>query len=267
MNRHFPRALSRAAIIVAVIVVGYFILAALSVGIQTRSWILLSAVAALILVFGLPSLDKAFGDKLSFLRTWPTSTINARIRRILGPMFGFLGTSTFFSNPQTGKQVALNMIWVFLIFLILLAISGARLLFGRPVSDTLASLLGTTFMASLGMAALQFMSLRLGTKYDYRSFLLTLAIYLPIFMMAITTSIVWNAIIDDDPFRIRRDFFLQFVCGFGIILTVAMLLLRFLRRPAGPAAAFSANPRFQRAEMAVSVASLAGVAIVFFISS
>ena len=152
MNRHFPRALSLAAIIVAAIFVGYFILAALSLGIQTRSWILLSAVAVLILVFGLPFLDKAFGDKLSFLRTWPTSTINARIRRILGPRFGFMGTSTSFSNPQTGKRIAANVIWVFSIFLTLLAISGATSLFDRPVSDTLANLLGTTFMASLGMA-------------------------------------------------------------------------------------------------------------------
>ena len=63
MNRHVPRALSRAAIIVAVIFVGCFILAALSLGIQTRSWILLSAVAARILVFGLPFLYKASGDK------------------------------------------------------------------------------------------------------------------------------------------------------------------------------------------------------------
>ena len=134
------------------------------------------------------------------------------------------------------------MIWVFSTFLILLAISGARSLFGRPVSDTLANLLGTTFTASLGMAALQFMSLRLGTKYDYWSALLALTIYLPIFMMALSISIVWNAIIDDDPFRVRRDFFLQFVCGISVILIVVMFLLRFLRRPASPAAAFSAAP-------------------------
>ena len=234
MNRHVPRALSRVAIIVTVILVGYLILGAPSLGIQTRIWLLPSAVAVLILAFGLPFFDKALGDKFSFLRTWPTSTINARIRRILGPRFGFFGGDTSFNNPQTGKRVAVNIFWVFSIFLILLAIAGLRLLFGRTVSDTLAHLLGTVFMASLWMAALQFMSLRLGTRYDYRSALLALAIYRPIFMMAISTSIVWDAIFDDDSFRIRRDFYLPFVCGFGVILTVVVLLLRFPRKPVGP---------------------------------
>lgn len=263
MSRHVPRALSRAALIIAVIIVGYFVLSALSLGLQTRSWILLSAVAVFLLAFGLPFLDKAFGDKFSFLRTWPTSTINARIRRLLR----LTGGNTSFSNPQTGRQVVVNIFGVFSIFLILLAIAGLRLLLGRTVSDTLASLLGTTFMASLGMAALQFMSLRLGTKYDFQSTLLALAIYMPIFMMAISASIVWNAIIDDAPFLIRRDFFLQFVCGFGIVLTVVMLLLCFLRKRVGPAPAFTANPRFRRTEIAVSVISLAAVAVVLLISS
>ena len=267
MNRHVPRALSRAAFIIAVIFVGYFILSALSLGIQTRSWILLSAVVVLILAFGLPFLDKAFGDKLSLLRTWPTSTINARIRRVLGLRFGFLGGNTSFNNPQTGKQVVVSIIWVFSLFLILLAIAGVRLLFGRTVSDTLANLLGTAFMVSLSMAAFQFMSLRLSTKYDFRSAVLAIAIYVPIVMLAISTSIVWDAIIDDDPFRIRRGFFLIFVCGFGVILTVVTPLLRGLRKPAVPAPAFTATPQFQRAEIAVSVASLAAVAIIFFISS
>ena len=267
MNRQVPRALSRVALTVAVIFVGYFTLGALSLGIQSRSWILLSAVAALVLVFGLPFLGKAFGDKLSFLRTWPTSTINARMRRILIPRFGFLGGNTSFNNTQTGKQVAVNIVWAFSLFLILLAIAVVRLLLGRTVSDTLANLLGTVFMASLLMAAFQFMSLRLRTKYDFRSVLLAIAIYVPIVMLTISTSIVWNAIIDDEPFRIRRDFFLTFVCGFGVILAVVILLLHSLRKPVAPAPAFAANPQFQRAEIAVSVASLAAVAVVFIISS
>ena len=267
MNRQVPRALSRVALIIAVIFVGYFILSALSLGIQGGSLILLPVVTVLVLAFGLPFLFKAFGEKFSFLRTWPTSSINARIRRILGLRFGFLGGNTSFNNPQTGKQVAVNIIWAFSLFLILLAIAGVRLLLGRTVSDTLANLLGTVFMASFAMAAFQFMSLRLSTKYDFRSVLLTIAIYVPIVMLAISTSIVWDAIIDDEPFRIRRGFFLTFVCGFGVISTVGTLLLHGLRKPVASAPAFAANPQFQRAEIAVSVASLAAVAFIFFISS
>ena len=266
MNRQVPAALSRAAIIIAVILGGYFILSAFSLGIQTRSWILLSALAVLILAFGLPFLDKAFGDKLPFLRTWPTSTINARIRRILSLRFSFLGNNTSFNNPQRGKQVAINIAWVFSLFFILLAIVGARLLLGRTVSDTLANMLGTTLMASLGMAAFQFMSLRLNTGIGLRSALLAVAIYAPIVMMAISTSIVWSALIDDDPFRIRRDFFLQLLIGGVIIAALSVLLLR-LRKPSAPPPTFSANSQYQRAEIAASVASLAAVAVVFLISS
>lgn len=267
MNPQVPRALSRAALIVAVIFVGYFILSALSLGIQTRSWILLSALAVLILAFGLPFLDRAFGDKLPFLRTWPTSTMNARIRRILGLRFSFLGGNTSFNYPQNGKQVAVNIAWVFSIFLIVLAIAGARSLFGRPVSDTLAHLLGTAFMTSLAMAAFQFMSLRLNIGRDIRSTLLTVAIYVPIVLMAISTSFVWEALVDDDPFRIRRDFVLPFVFGLGVIMISIVVLLPGRRKPSAPTPAFVANPLYQRAEIAVSFASLAAVVIVFLISS
>ena len=51
------------------------------------------------------------------------------------------------------------------------------------------------------------------------------------------------------------------------MLTVGTLLLHGLRKPVAPAPAFAANPQFQRAEIAVSVASLGAVAIIFFISS
>ena len=227
MNRHVARALSRASLIIAVIFVAYFVLSALSLGIQTGSWILLSALAVLILAFGLPFLDKAFGDKLSFLRTWPTSTINAKMRRVLSFRISFLGGNTSLNNPQNGKQVAANIAIVFSLFLILLVIVGVRLLFGRTVSDTLANLLGTTFMASLGMAAFQFMSLRLNIRSGLRSTLLAVAIYTPIVMMAISTSIVWTAFIDDDPFRIRRDFLLQFLIG-GVIIAALRTRQPFL---------------------------------------
>ena len=264
MNRSVPRALSRAAFIVATLLVAYLIFSAFSLVIGRGNWILVLLTAVIILAFAIPFLDKALGDKLLFLSQWPTRSINARIRRILGVRF--LGGGNSFNNPQTGKQVAVNMLWAFSIFLFLLAVVGVRLLLGRPISDALANLLGTAFMLSTGMAAFQFMAIRLNVKYDLESVLLAIAIYAPTIMLAFSASMVWQEIIDDDPFRISRGLFL-FMCCFAIIMTTLITLLDGVRKSANPNPPFTTHLLYQRAEITVSVVSFTAVAIIFLLSS
>ena len=264
MNRPIPRALSRAAFIIAAILVAYLIFSTLTLFIGRGSWILVLVTMAIILVFAIPFLDKAFGDKLPFLSNWPTRSTNARIRRILG--FRSLGGGNSFNNPQTGKQVAVNLLWASSIFLFLLAVVGIRLLLGRPISDTLANILGAVFMSSAAMAAFQFMALKLRTKYDLRSVLLVIAIYTPIIMVAVNAFLVWGEIIDDDPFRISRGITLFTLCA-SIVLTALMALLYSLRKSEAPVPTFTTHPIYQRAEIGTSLASLATVAIIFILSS
>ncbi len=184
MNRPVPKALSRAAFIIAAILVAYLILSALSLFIGRGNWILILLTGAIILAFAIPFIDRAFGDKFPILSQWPTRSMNARIRRVLG--LRFFGGDNSFNNPQTGKQVAVNLLWAFSLFLLLLAVVGIRLLLGRTVSDTLANLLGTAFMASTSLAAVQFMAIRLNKRYDLKSVLLAIAIYAPIVLAATT---------------------------------------------------------------------------------
>jgi len=158
------------------------------------------------------------------------------------------------------------MLWAFSIFLFLLAVVGVRLLLGRPVSDTLANILGTAFMSSTAMAAFQFMALRLRTKYDLRSLLLAIAIYAPIIMVAIGVLLVWGEVIDDDSFRISRGIMLFALCA-SIVLTALMALLHNLRKSEAPVPTFTTHPLYRRTEITTSLASLAAVAIIFSLSS
>ena len=262
MNRPVPKALSRAAFIVAAILVGYFVLSALSLGIGRGDWILILLVAVLILAFALPFLDKTFGDKLPFLSNWPTPSINARIRRYLGFLFGKNQSPT---TAQTGKKFLVNTLIVSSLFLLILAVVIVRALFHNPASDTLLRMLGTAFTGAFAFMAFEFMLFRLNMRYDLKSVLLAIAIYAPIIMFGIIASLVWNEILDDDPFRIRRGFFLL-MCCFAVILTTLAPLLHRARKPALPPT-FTAHPLYRRAEITASVVSFAAVAIIFLISS
>lgn len=76
MNRPVPKALSRAAFIVAALLVAYLIFSALSLVIGRGNWILILVTVAIIVAFAIPFIDKAFGDKafgdkLPFLSNWP----------------------------------------------------------------------------------------------------------------------------------------------------------------------------------------------------
>ena len=238
MNRPVPRALTRAAYIIAAILVAYFIFSFLSLVIGRGDWMLALLAVLIALSIGLPFIDKAFGDKLPFLSQWPTTSVNAKIRSIIG--LRFFGGDKSFNNPQTGKQVAVNMLWVFSIFLFLLAVVSIRLYLGRPVSDTLANILGAVFMSSTVMAAFHFMALRLRTKYDLRSVLLAIAIYTPIIMVALGVFLVWGEIIDDGPFRISIGLLL-FILPFSVFMTALAAFLPNLRKSVRP------SPRSQPA--------------------
>ena len=264
MNRPVPRAISRAAFIAAAILIAYLIFSALSLFIGRGSWIPALATVAIILAFAIPFVDRAFGDKLPFLGNWPTTSINARIRRILGHRY--LGGGNSFNNPQTGKQVAVNLLWVFSIFLFLLAVTGIRLLLGRPISDTLANILGAVFMSSAAMAAFQFMALRLRAKYDLRSVLQAIAIYAPMTMVAIGLFLVWGEIIDNDSIRISRGIMLFPLCA-SIVLTALMALIHNRRKSDAPVPTFTTHPYYKRAEIAVSIAAIAAVSTIFLFSS
>ena len=239
MNRPVPRSLSSAAFIVAALLVAYLIFSMLSLFIGRGNWPPILVVTVIIFAFGLPFIDKAFGDKLPFLSNWPTTSINARIRRILG--LRFFGGDTSFNNSQTGKQVAVNMLWVFSIFLFLLAVVGIRLLIGRPVSVPLANLLATALLGALALAAFQFMALRLNMKHDLKSFFLAIAIYTPIVMLAMGILPVWSALSDDDPFRIPRGLLLSF-WSLCLLKSALVALLHNLRKSDAPVPTFTTHP-------------------------
>ena len=121
-------------------------------------------------------------------------------------------------------------------------------------------------MGATALAAFQFMALRLRTRCNLRSVLLTIAIYAPIIMVVLGVFLVWGEIFDVAPFRISRSIVLFTSCA-SIILTALVSLLHNLRKSDAPAPAFTASMKYQYTEFAASLASLVAVAILFLLSS
>lgn len=254
MNQSVPKALSRAALIILAILVAYMVFSMLSLAIGRGNWILTFLAIILIFAIGIPFLDKAFGDKFPFLSKWPSPSINERIRRYLRFSFGKNRPNT---TPQSGKQFIINTLLGSSPFLLLLALAGATSLFRGSVSDTLANLLGATFICATVLITSQFLSFRLSMKYDRKSALLAVCIYAPIMAVVMSLFLVWHEILDDGSFRIRQGIFL-FICGFGVFMTAMMTLLHGIRKQVVPPT-FIVHPLYQRAEIAVSVISLAAI--------
>ena len=61
-----PKSISRAAFIVAAILVGFFVPSALYLLISSDNWLLILLAAFLVLCIAIPFFDKAFGDKIPF---------------------------------------------------------------------------------------------------------------------------------------------------------------------------------------------------------
>ncbi|MXY46901.1 MAG: hypothetical protein F4Y44_07940 [Chloroflexi bacterium] len=185
MNRPVPRALSRAALIIAAILLAYFIFSALSVFIGRGSWILVLLTAVVILAFAIPFLDKAFGDKLPFIRNWPTTAANSRIRHYIG----VLALRNY--SPKTAttrKQVIVSLLFTPMACLLVAAALYTASLF-RPLSEFGEDLVRTLLWTSLGLSLLNTahhcLTFRLRVKYDLKSALLAFAMYSPILIFAL----------------------------------------------------------------------------------
>ena len=264
------RMLSRGAFIFLVILGVYFLVSTLWLTILSGSWIISLVVVVLFLPLALLFLDKAFGDKLLFLSTWPTPAANSRIRhyisvtlpaQLLAPM-----------TASTHKQVAISL----LIMPLSHAGNCRRCVLRRPVLPAFRvraeAWVRALLRISLGMAlfylAFHGLVFRLRVKYDLKSALLALAIHSPMVTLAV---MAWWALFmpfarDGEAFRVSW-FTVWFTLFFGIVMTaLATLLYRVGITPA-PAPAFTAHPLYRRIEIAVSIASLAAIATIMLFAS
>ena len=262
------RMLSRGAFIFLVILGVYFLVSTLWLTILSGSWIISLVVVVLFLPLALLFLDKAFGDKLLFLSTWPTPAANSRIRHYIS----VISLRNFAPmTASTHKQVAISLLIMPLTLLAIVAAVYFAALFS-PLSEFREAWVRALLRISLGMAlfylAFHGLVFRLRVKYDLKSALLALAIHSPMVTFAV---MAWWALLmpfarNGEAFRVS-GFTVWFTLFFGIVMTaLATLLYRVGITPA-PAPAFTAHPLYRRIEIAVSIASLAAIATIMLFAS
>ena len=262
------RMLSRGAFIFLVILGGYFLVSTLWLTILSGHWILSLLVVVFFLALALPFLDKAFGDKLPFLSTWPTPAANSRIRHSLS-VIALRDYSP--RTATTHKQVAVSLLIVPLSLLVIIAAMYTAALF-FPLSEFSENLGRTLLWMYLGISlfylALHGLVFRLRVKYDLKSALLAIAIHSP--MVTFAGMVWWTLLMpfarDGETFRISSST-VWVTLFFGIFMTaLATLLYRVGITPA-PAPAFTAHLLYRRIEIAVSIASLAAIAAIMLFAS
>ena len=249
------RMLSRGAFIFLVILGGYFLVSTLWLTILSGHWILSLLVVVFFLALALPFLDKAFGDRLPFLSTWPTPAANSRIHHYLS----VLALRDY--SPRTAtthKQVAISLLIAPLSLLAIIAAMYTAALF-FTLSEFGENLGKTLLWTSLGMSlfylALHGLAFRLRVKYDVKSALLAIAIHSP---MVILTVMMWMLMMpfarNGETFRVSW-FTVWVTLFFGLFMTALLTLLHRVGITPAPAPAFTANPLYRRIEIAVSIPS------------
>ena len=227
----------------------------------TAALILGTIAVAFILYF------KWVRNRLSFLNSWPTPVINLRIRRYL------LLRDYTPRTARTRNQVLVSLLIPFLTLLLLVTATSAASLM-LPVSDrfreivysvSLPLLLGCLFLNPV-FHGLVF---RLRARYDLKNALLSVVIYLPIFVFTLTALIHLTMFFRDDetPFLSISSLEVFLAGYFGAIACILTVATHRVGIDPEPAPAITAQRFYQRTEMAISLGSLTSIAIVALLAS
>ena len=202
--------------------------------------------------------------RLNFLRSWPTPAANAKIRRILS--LGDFSPRT----ARTPRQVALSLLILPLIVL-LAAVVGVALALafsGDGLTGIRETAPGMSVMFFLGAVLLgpvfHGLTFRLRARYDLRSALLSIAIYLPIFIMMMTVlfHLGWFLVVDDQDFlTISLDGMIIPTYSGALFCLLTVLLFRVGISPA-PAPALTTHLMYRVSERMTFLVALTSLAII-----
>lgn len=176
-------------------------------------------------------------------------------------------------TARTRNQILVSLLIPFLTSLLLLTATSAASL-TLPVSDTfreviystsLPLLLGSLFLNPV----LHGLVFRLRARYDLRNALLSMVIYLPILVLALTALMHMTMFFRDDetPFLSISSFGVSLAFYFGAIVCILAVVTHRIGMRPEPAPTIVGHRHYQRTEVGVSLASLIGVAIILLIAS
>ena len=221
-------------------------------------------VIAVILYF------KRLRNRLYFLNSWPTPATNSRIRHFLRILL-LIDYSP--RKARTLNQVVISLLVPFLtLLLIIVAAIIASLLF--PVSDNIRD---TAFRSGLSLlCGLVFLNpvvhglvFRLRTKYDLKNILMTIVIYLPMFIFAIIAALLLTRFLlnGDTPLLSISWFEVMLASYLGSIGCILLVLTHRVGLDPAPAPVITTHRFYPPTETAVSLGSLFAIATMVLFAS
>ena len=260
------RLLSKVPHLIVILLLAYAVVSLVPPSVWYDSRIAVALILGIILV-GFFIYFKWLRDRLSFLSSWPTPAMNSRIRRYL------LLRDYSPRTARTRKQVVVSLLIPCLTILLFVTATSAASLF-LPVSDRFRDVVyRSSLPLILGFILLNpvFHGLvfRLRTRYDLTNALLSIVIYLPIFIFVIIALIhlTWFFLDGETPFLSVTWSQVLLASYFGVIVCMLTVATHRVGIDPEPAPAITAHRLYQPTEIAVSLASLAGIAAVLLLAA
>ena len=258
--------LSKAPYLIVVLLLAYAAVSLVPLSVWNENRLTVALMLGIILI-ALILYFKWLRNSLSFLNTWPTPAVNSWVRRYL------LLRDYTPRTARTRKQVIVSLLIPCLVILLLVTATSATSLF-LPVSDrfrdavygsSLPFLLGCVFLNPM-IYGLVF---RLRLRYNLANALLSVVMYLPMFVFAITSLVhMASFLLDGQTPFLSVTWFEIFLGGyFGSIVCILVVATHRVGIDPEPAPAITAYRFYQPTEKAVSVGSLIGVAAVALLAS
>ena len=260
------RLLSRWPHLLVIVLLAYTVVSLVPPSVWNENRMAVALILGIIAV-GFILYFKWLRNRPSLLNSWPTPVINSRIRRYL------LLRDYTPRTASTRNQVLASLLIPFLTLLLLVAATSAASML-LPVSDrfrevvysvSLPLLLGSVFLTPI-FHGLVF---RLRARYDLRNALLSMIIYLPIFVFALTGLMHLTKLFRDDgaPFLSITSFEVLLAGYFGAIACILTVATHRVGIDPEPAPAITAQRFYRRTETAISLGSLTGMALVALLAS
>ena len=210
-------------------------------------------------------------DRLSFANSWPTPAANSRIRHYLRILL-LLDYSP--RKARTLKQVVLSLLVVPFLTLLLFVLAATIAPLFFDVSDGFRGTmlrLGLPMLLGLVLVnpVLHGLVFRLRTKYDLKSALLSIVMYLPMFTFAIIALLHFSTFVLDGetPFLAISWFEVMLASYFGTIACILVVLTHRVGLDPAPAPVITTHRFYQPTEIAVSLGSLVGFVTVVLLAS
>ena len=263
MKKPGSKAVSRAAILVLALLVAYFAFGGIALATAlTSNWLAILVALVIVSAIAIPFIDIAFGDKLPFLRNWPTPPTNAKIRRILSVG----GSNSRYSvwRASTKRELVISASLSFAPFFILVAIGGILSLF-RPVNPLYFRIALYTLIACAIVPGSIGVGFRLRKRYSLKSALIAIGLFSPINALLIFATFSLLMTLQGNSLSVSADL-LPLICGFSIFFTAITTLLFSTARDMPAPPEFTYRLSYVRAEYAASTASYAAILVVFLLS-